>query len=190
MTPTRIGQVFRGGTFAGFVRVNNHINAIIVAPKSAESVTGESCPSLTTTTPNDGYFNTHSTPLSNNTVQKYCVELVCNEFQDWYLPSRDELVLCFINLRSTEKTDDSINEFREVNTLVPATTVSAPLKPSVVTSYSKVGIERFDKCSYRSSTEVEHNHAWSVGFGAAFNYPVHHYDDWLSVRPVRRECIV
>lgn len=108
-----------GGYYAGGnVIVDNKEYAIIVAPKEL----GESPTTLrwkTSNTDNSGGFSTFNGKLNmdsiinsgitNHPAAQYCADLNINGFNDWHLPSPDELEVCYRFLKPT--TDD--NETRE-----------------------------------------------------------------------------
>ena len=104
MIPTRIGQVIHGGTFAGFNRIRNSVYGIIVAPKSTEvdlqnKLSRRSTPGTQSTV--DGLANTTAMDDSTHPAARYCKNLVVDGIVDWYLPSKNELELCYRNLKPT-----------------------------------------------------------------------------------------
>ena len=102
MIPTRIGQKFPGGYFAGFNTVGNDCYAIIVAPKWTESeLQIKTIAQLTpnTKSPNDGLLNTLAMNTTEHPAAQHCLGLTVNGCNDFYLPSLNELELCYRNLK-------------------------------------------------------------------------------------------
>lgn len=104
MILTRLGQVIEGCMFVGLNRVGNQAYAILVAPSSTESElrqkTSDSC-TLGTQSVIDGFANTHVMNNCEHLAARYCASLTVNGRGDFYLPSRNELELCFRTLKPT-----------------------------------------------------------------------------------------
>ncbi len=104
MIPTRIGQKFEGGYFAGINRIEDCVYAVLVAPKSTEcSIPFKAHCSSTPNTQlvNDGWSNTNAMNDTEHLAAQYCRSLTVGGHTDLYLPSRDELELCYRNLKPT-----------------------------------------------------------------------------------------
>ena len=105
MIPTRVGQRFRGGSFAGVIREGNVCYALIVAPECTETtgIPFKTSDTATTETQsvNNGQTNTSSMNDATHPVAQYCLALTEGGYTDWYLPSRDELELCYRYLKPT-----------------------------------------------------------------------------------------
>jgi len=96
--PTRFGQHFEGGYLAGVIRVRDSAYLILAAPKSTErSIRFKTHCSGTPNTQlvNDGWSNTNAMNDSAHPAAHYCRSLTVGGHTNWYLPSRDELELCF-----------------------------------------------------------------------------------------------
>ena len=98
MILTRIGQKFEGSYFAGVIRVKNSAYLVLAAPKSTEcSVQFKTTYTSTPNTQlvNDGWANTNAMNDSAHPAAQYCRSLTVSGHADLYLPSRDELELCY-----------------------------------------------------------------------------------------------
>ena len=93
MIPTRIGQKFEGGYFAGVIRVRDCAYLILAAPKSTEcSIPFKPQWSGTPGTQlgNNGWANTNAMNDAEHPAAQYCRNLNVCGHTDLYLPSRDE----------------------------------------------------------------------------------------------------
>ena len=160
-----LGSPFGGGFFAGETVISGQRYALVVAPKAA----GEGMELQYKTTNNhdgsdsdeDGLANSERINDANHPAAQFCRSLQVGGFNDWYLPSRDELAMLCRNLGPTRKTTPE------------------PFKSG--------GTEAFEEDWYWSSTEHASYSfsAWYVGFshggqdddGKGFSY---------GVRAVRR----
>ena len=131
MIPTRIGQKNEGGYFAGLNRIQNCVYAILVAPKSTEGsirfkTQGSSTPGIRSV--NDGWSNTNLMNDISHPAAQYCRSLNVCGHADYYLPSRDELELCYRYLKPTEC----------CNSTVPASTRSGNLSSATGTNWNSI----------------------------------------------------
>ena len=207
MIPTRIGQQCNGGTFTGFNRIQNHVYSIIVAPKSTETklkqkLSGDN--TLGTQSTIDGWANTAAMNDQTHPAAYYCRNLIVNGYSDWYLPSRNELELCYRYLKPC-------NFVNELNTLNVTTwhlqrkngfntssipvghpyTVERPTR-TVVTGYTCDNNQSFSNQWYWSSTALDSTTSTSAvkhfrrGEQSRDYKTVNRY----KVRAVRREFVV
>ena len=102
MIPTRIGQRVPGGHFAGINRIKNSVYAVVVSPKWTErklqwktvythTVAAQSV--------SNGRANTIAMDSAEHLAAQYCLGLVVDGCNDFYLPSTSELDLCYQNLK-------------------------------------------------------------------------------------------
>ena len=207
MIPTRVGQQVGGGYFAGVNRIKQSAYAIIVAPESTET---PSIPFKTskTATPNtqsvnDGRANTRSINNSSHPAAQYCCNLTAGSYTDWYLPSRDELELCYRYLKPGDgnnatglitSTAGNLNKNHGLNpNSIPVSAAYTDDNPSqtIVTAFCIRGVAAFNEDWYRTSTEYSANTSSALiqGFTSG-------YQDWTSktytggrLRAVRRVAI-
>ena len=168
LIPTRVGQRFEGGVFAGVIRVGNFAYAVIVAPKSTQVIglpfKTSADATANTQSVNDGWANSTSMNDSSHPAAQYCCNLAVGGYTDWYLPSRDELELCYRYLKPT--TDNNwvgtpgSGNLGLANGTNPnsdfagaAYTTSNPTR-TTVTTFRSGGVEAFDTDTYYwTSTE-------------------------------------
>lgn len=102
--PTIPGTPFGGGFFAGLIVIGGLTYALVVAPKDCGeslSIQWKIAGSATvgTSSINDGFSNSEAMNTPDHPAAKFCCDLRIGGFDDWYLPSRDELEMCYRNLK-------------------------------------------------------------------------------------------
>lgn len=98
--PTRIGQHTNGGTFTGIIRSKQHCYAIICNPHPGMAdlpLKSQSLDPFNTVSNIDGQANCNA--ITHSPAITWCKRLTTNDYNDWYLPSRDELELCYRYLK-------------------------------------------------------------------------------------------
>ena len=167
MIPTRVGQKFEGGHFAGVIRVGSTCYAIIVAPKSTQ-VLGlqfktSADAAANTQSVNDGWANSTSMNNPSHPAVQYCCNMAVGGYTDWYLPSRDELSLCYRYLKPTTESNyigisgsgnlGLLNGTNSNSIPVGAAYTTANPTRTNVTTFQTGGVEAFDTDFYWTSTE-------------------------------------
>ena len=162
-----VGNALGGGFFGGEMTIEGERYALIVAPKAEgekmeiEYKLEDRRTSDGTDSDDDGMANSDHINDANHPAALFCRQLRIGGFDDWYLPSRDELVMLCWNLGPTRKSTPE--PFKSDNS------------------------EAFDEDWYWSSTEYApySNTAWLVDFSGGYQYYLiksYHY----GVRAVRR----
>lgn len=169
-----IGAAFGGGFFAGQIGVSGvATHNLVIGPKAtAQSGTTLQWKNAQTATPGadsviDGPQNTADIVADGNATvypaAHFCNNLVTGGQTDWYLPAKNELEVCYYNLKPTT---DSNNTSSGINAnAIPARasnyTSGNPAQTSVV-SFQLGGSEAFNASGdiYWSSTEKSAGEAW------------------------------
>ena len=165
MIPTRIGQQFGGGYFTGINRIGQTAYAIIVEPerlqtqlkiKTTLSVTPD------THSVNDGWANTVAMNNAEHPAAQYCRSLTVGCYTDWYLPSRDELELCYRYLKpgTTYNTtsdywngsNQNIQQGTNLNSVPIGTPYTTKPLRTIVMAFYAGSKAAFDKVRYLTST--------------------------------------
>lgn len=163
----QIGFPFGGGFFAGIHELDGQRYALIVAPKAdgesleLEYKLSDRSTADGTDSDDDGVANCNLINDENHPAAAFCRSLATGGFNDWYLPSRDELMMIWRNLGPRRKNTPGL--FRED------------------------AAEAFETDWYWSSTEFASgvDGAWIVYFYSGYQYGSNKYDD-SAVRAVRR----
>jgi len=104
-----VGLPFAGGFFAGEILLHGERYALVVAPKAeGEKFNVEyKKKSLSaadgTDSDDDGLGNTNLIANTNHPAAQFCRSLKIGEFDDWHLPSRDELMRIWMALGPNRK---------------------------------------------------------------------------------------
>jgi hypothetical protein len=158
--PSAIGAAYGGGFYAGQIGVSGvATHYLVVGPlASAESASKQYKTTDTATTGTNSVIDgpTNSTNMNNasHPAAEFCEGLTIGGFSDWYLPAKNELEVCYFNLRPTataNNTGSGINA-----NAVPARasnyTTGNPARTSV-TDFQSGGSEAFTNVVYWSSSE-------------------------------------
>ena len=189
--PTVIGEAFGGGFYAGQIGVAGvATHYIIVGPvASAESSNIKYKSSNTAAAGADSVINGPQNMAdlvadgdsSVYPAAHFCNDLVIGGFSDWYMPAKNELDVCYYNLKPTT---NSNNTSSGTNTnAVPSRdsnyTAGTPAQTSAA-AFQTGGAEAFGSASYWSSTESSSANAFAqfflnggqYGTGKTMNYRV------------------
>ena len=189
--PEAPGAPFGGGYYAGRIQIGSQVYALVVAPRA---LGGDSQPSTLawktsntqtagTQSVNDGWANTQamvSAGIAAHPAANFCKNLTIGGYNDWYLPSRDELEILYRHLKPTTQVNNVSNptgyQQNGVNpNSVPigaAYTSSVPAQTSI-SLFREGQTEAFDASYYWSSTEYAPSPAdcsWYMYFVNGFQY--------------------
>lgn len=192
-----IGAAFGGGSFAGYIRVGEGLDAVIVSPKAAgEHASAIWHRSRKSITGAQSFFNGRANTLAmaeaGSDLAKWALELRIADFADWFLPSRDELELLYRNFKPGS--NENYVSFRDGDnpSSVPAGYPYTPTFPAqtVLEAFRTGGAEAFEETWYVSSTEYapDPDCAWGQSFtgGYPYYYRKGNYD---RARAVRRQPV-
>lgn len=209
------GTFTDGGYFAGIIMLGGDLYAIIVAPRPdgqsglIQFRTSSAFNPLASRTLNDGAAATASMTSTTYPACRFCDLLTINGFSDWYMPARDELELCYRNLKPTTTANSTgvkltsalvYTEFDDVSGDVqginrhsfPTGTAYTSGVPAQTTDplFQSGGAQAFltDR-HYWSSTDYSDIDVWRINFGDGIAARVSKTASVLRARAVRRVAI-
>jgi hypothetical protein len=195
--PLVIGQVFGGGFFAGQISTAGNSIAdynLVVGPKSSAQsflqfkTSNTSDPGATSVI--TGPANSASMNDASHPAAQFCEGLTIGGFSDWYMPAKNELEVCYFNLKPIilgNNTASGINA-----NAVPARasnyTSGVPAQTTATDFITSTGAEAFDVFYYWSSTEASAIYASRLYFGDGWmNF--NDKNSTLRVRAIRRVAV-
>ena len=193
-----IGSALGGGFFAGQISTAGNSIAdynLVIGPKaSAQSGTNLQFKTSRTSDPGatsviNGPANSASMDDASHPAAQFCEGLTIGGFSDWYLPAKNELEVCYYNLKPTTTSNNT--SYGTNANAVPARasnyTAGTPAQTSA-SDFQTGNSEAFDSQRYWSSTESAASSAFRQYFltGDQFDYIK---DGSLRVRAVRRVAV-
>ena len=198
--PGAIGSAYQGGFYAGDISTTANSVAthyLIVGPLSTAQSTLEwkNANSATAGADSDidGPQNTADMVADGNSTvypaAHFCNNLSLGGFSDWYMPARNELEVCYFNLKPTTASNNTSSGINP--NAVPARasnyTSGNPARTSVA-AFQSGGSEAFDAENYWSSGEVSATTARFLPFNNG-NQSNASKDASVRVRAVRRLAV-
>lgn len=169
--PTVIGQTYGGGYYAGQIGVSSvATHYIVVGPvASAKStLTWKTSNTSTAGTSSliDGPANSTAMNNASHPAAQFCEGLTIGGYSDWYMPAKNELEVCYYNLKPTttsNQTSSGINA-----NAVPARasnyTAGTPAQTTAAAFITSTGAEAFTAGPYWASTEYGAVYGWAQDF--------------------------
>jgi hypothetical protein len=195
--PIPIGSAYQGGFYAGQISTAGNGVAdfnLVVGPVVSAQSTLQWKTTNTTTAGTDSVIDgpANSTAMNNasHPAAQFCEGLTVGGYTDWYMPAKNELEVCYYNLKPTTQNN---NTSSGTNTnAVPSRgsnyTSGVPAQTSA-TNFRSTGTEDFDEQRYWSSTQFDTNYAWAQNFynGNQYRYPAKNGTN--RVRAIRRVAV-
>ena len=192
--PGDIGSAFQGGYYAGQISTAGNGVAdfyLVVAPKSSGEDNSKQWKTSNTSTSGtssviDGPTNSSNMNDASHPAAQFCEGLTIGGYSDWYMPAKNELEVCYYNLKPGT---DNNNTSSGTNTnAVPSRgsnyTISVPAQTSA-TDFQTGNSQAFAAGSYWSSTEYSATNAWRQVFYSGYQLSSAKYNS-TRVRAVRR----
>jgi hypothetical protein len=192
-----IGQAYGGGFFAGQISTAGNGIAdynLVVGPKSsAENASKQWKVVNTTTTGTTSFINGPANSAAMNDVThpaaQFCEAVTAGSQTDWYLPAKNEIDVCYFNLKPTTTSNGTFTgtNANSVPTRTTNFTAGTPAQTSA-TDFRSTGTENFAVDFYWTSTEDAPTAAWYKYFNNGGNY-VYSKTDLHRVRAIRRVAV-
>jgi hypothetical protein len=179
--PTIPGTPFAGGFYVGKINIAGALFALVVAPKAE----GEHEPTPWNKNSkevagalsfNDGLANTNAMAEAGSKLATWARGLRIGGFDDWYLPSRDELEIIYRNLKPTTEENWGYRSGENPSAVPPTWPYTdADPKQTDAEAFRAGGEQAFETEWYWTSTQPASNpsYAWLQYFfdGYQYNYP-------------------
>ena len=203
VAPTVIGQAYGGGYYAGQIGVSSvATHYLVVGPLSTAENAGAKWDNKNTATPGadsviDGPQNTADMVADGSSTVypagHFCNDLTIGGFSDWYMPAKNELEVCYYNLKPTTSTNNTTTGNGINANAVPSRgskyTAGSPAQTSATDFKTATGTEPFSAAWYWSSTESSATAAASQFFGTGYQYIDHVKSASNRVRAIRRVAV-
>ena len=187
-----IGSALGGGFFAGQIDQSGTIYNLVVGPVSSAENSSKQWKTGNTSTAGtssviDGPTNSSNMNNASHPAAFFCEGLSIGGFTDWYMPAKNELEVCYYNLKPTTTSNDTTSSGINANA-VPARaskyTAGTPAQTSVA-AFQTGGAEAFAADTYWSSSEFNATTSWEqfLGNGGQSNF---NKNDPYRVRAIRR----
>jgi hypothetical protein len=198
--PSAIGAAYEGGFYAGQISTTANSVAthyLVVAPlSSGQTQTEWKEPASATTGADsniDGPQNTADMVADGGSAvypaAHFCNNLVVGGFSDWHMPARNELEVCYYNLKPTTTSNNTSSGINA--NAVPARasnyTAGTPAQTSA-SAFQTGGSEAFNSSFYWSSTEGSDTGARVQSFSNAYQTNSNKSNSY-RVRAVRRVAL-
>lgn len=196
--PGAIGSAFQGGYYAGQISTAGNGVAdfyLVVAPKSSGENSSKQWKTSNTSTSGtssviDGPTNSANMNDASHPAAQFCEGLTIGGYSDWYMPAKNELEVCYYNLKPT--TQNNNTSYGTNTNAVPSRgsnyTTSVPAQTSA-TDFQTGNSEEFAANDYWSSTENSATRAWLQFFSNGYQYAYGFKSGGRRVRAVRRVAV-
>ena len=166
ITLPAIGSAYEGGFFAGQIEQSGTKYNLVIGPVSSAQSTKQFKTTNTATTGTtsdiDGPTNSSNMNNASHPAAEFCEGLTIGGFSDWYMPARNELEVCYFNLKPTTASNDvgsGINP-NSVPARASEYTAGTPAQTSSSDFVTSTGAQAFTANNYYSSTQIFSDYAW------------------------------
>jgi hypothetical protein len=195
--PLPIGAALGGGFFAGQISTAGNGVAdynLVVGPLASAQNSSKQFKTANTndagaTSVIDGPANSTSMNDASHPAAQFCEGLTIGGYSDWYMPAKNELEVCYYNLKPT--TGSNNTGYGTNTNAVPSRgsnyTAGTPAQTSA-TAFQSGGTEAFSSGAYWSSTQYSATYAFKMYFtSGGLPYDLKTYS--TRVRAIRRVAV-
>lgn len=199
--PLVIGQAYAGGFYAGQISVAGNGVAshnLVVGPVSSAEALRQwkttNTATAGTSSDIDGPTNSANMNNASHPAAQFCEALTVGGFTDWYMPAKNELEVCYFNLKPSTTANYTSTPVSGINpNAVPARasgyTSGTPAQTSA-TIFQSGGSEAFTANRGNwASTEFSTTQAWDQNFNDGQQYRFSKDFGYFRVRAVRRVAV-
>jgi hypothetical protein len=171
--PGAIGSAYEGGFYAGQISTAGNSVAdfyLVVAPVSSGENSSVQWKTSSTTTAGttsviDGPTNSANMNNASHPAAQFCEGLTIGGFSDWYMPAKNELEVCYYNLKptTTSNNTDSGTNTNAVPSRGSNYTSGTPAQTSA-NDFKTGNTEAFAAAFYWTSTQISASDAWRQSF--------------------------
>jgi hypothetical protein len=179
-TAVGIGDAFGGGFFAGQISTAGNgiadYNLVVGPVASAQNSSKQWKTSNTDTSGTNSVINgpANSAAMNDAThpAAEFCEGLSIGGFSDWYMPAKNELEVCYFNLKPTTTSNNTASGINANSVPARASNYTSgnPAQTSAAAFKISTGAQAFADAAYWSSTEDSTTTAWKQLFGYGFQY--------------------
>ena len=192
----KIGDAYEGGFFAGQISTAGNGIAdynLVVGPVSSAQSLLQWKTTLTTTAGTNSVINgpANSSQMNNasHPAGQFCEGLTVGGFTDWYMPAKDELEVCYYNLKpdtTSNVTSSGANPYS-----VPARASNYTTgNPARTSAAAFTSTEAFTANMYWASTQGNTISAWFQYFSnGTQRYTFRYKNESHNVRAIRRVAV-
>jgi hypothetical protein len=199
-TPLAIGDAYGGGYLAGQISTAGNSIAdynLVIGPVASAQTTNKKWKTTATSTTGtssviDGPTNSSNMNNASHPAAQFCKAVTTGGYTDWYMPAKNELEVCYYNLKPTTGNNDTSSGINanavparasNYTTGTPAQTTAADFQTTPGS-----GTEYFNSAFYWSSTENGALYGWAQTFtnGAQTS---EYKPQGFRVRAVRRVAV-
>lgn len=196
-----IGSAYEGGFFAGQISTAGNgvaTHNLVVAPKSSGESANKKWKTSNTSTSGtdsviDGPANTAAmiaAGAASHPAADFCNGLTIGGFSDWYMPAKNELEVCYYNLKPTT-TSNNTGSGTNTNAVPSRGSNYSSGNPAqtAATDFKTGNTQAFAANEYRPSTQSSTTQAWTQVFSNGEQYTDVKDYGFSYVRAVRRVAV-
>jgi hypothetical protein len=195
--PTVIGQAYGGGFWAGYTSTTANgvaTHFLIVSPLSSGQNSSIAWKTENTATDNvesliDGLANTNNMNNATHPAAQFCRGRTIGSYTDWYMPAKNELDVCYFNLKPTTASNDTSSGIN-ANSVPKRNSNFTSGTPSQTSAADfQVDGSQFMSGRYWSSTQGASSRAQVQVFSNGYQYGYGNKTSPSKVRAVRKVAV-